>query len=248
MIITFVHHSCFTVEMDRHFLIFDYFDGGLVNGYQFGGILPPFPADKKIYVFASHSHKDHFDVNILKWGKEYPNIHYILSKDIRLGAKYLKQNDIPADIKEKITFVHPMEDYTVDDMNIKTLRSTDAGVAFLVHAEDKNIYHAGDLNLWKWEGAGELVNGKETREYKREINRIKDTRIHAAFVVFDSRQGDHAPEGMEYFMKNVTADAVFPMHMWQDYSLLHRYKAKTESGEIQGHLVEIAGENEAYEI
>ena len=75
----------------------------------------------------------------------------------------LERNGIDPSVKEKITFVQPLKHYEIDDMEIRTLRSTDAGVAFLIHAEDKYIYHAGDLNLWKWDGAGELVNGKETR-------------------------------------------------------------------------------------
>ena len=35
---------------------------------------------------------------------------------------------------------------------IRTLRSTDEGVAFVVHYAGKTIYHAGDLNWWHWEG------------------------------------------------------------------------------------------------
>ncbi len=33
---------------------------------------------------------------------------------------------------------------------IRTLRSTDEGVAFVVHYAGKTIYHAGDLNWWHW--------------------------------------------------------------------------------------------------
>ena len=31
---------------------------------------------------------------------------------------------------------------------------------------------------------------------------------------------------MAYFMKNVEADYVFPMHMWQDYSAIEKYNEK----------------------
>lgn len=40
MIVTFVHHSCFVVEMKERVLIFDYFRDGRVKGYQFTGVLP----------------------------------------------------------------------------------------------------------------------------------------------------------------------------------------------------------------
>ncbi len=58
MIVTFVHHSCFVVEMNERVLIFDYFRDGRVKGYQFTGVLPEFDSEKPVYVFASHFHQD----------------------------------------------------------------------------------------------------------------------------------------------------------------------------------------------
>lgn len=248
MIITFVHHSCFAVETEERTLIFDYFEDGKVKGYHFTGVLPEIDPDKPAYVFASHFHQDHFDPAILKWADQYGKIHYILSKDIKLSDRYLERNGISPSVKEKITFVTHGRQYQVDDMKIRTLRSTDAGVAFLVSTEGKHIYHAGDLNLWKWEGAGELVNGKEAREYKREINKLSEYEIDAAFVPLDSRQGKYAFEGMLYFMEHVDAKAVFPMHMWQDYSYIAKFKSKVSNGVFARRLVDISGENEAYEL
>lgn len=248
MIITFVHHSCFVVETEERVLIFDYFEDGKVKGYHFMGVLPEFDADKQVYVFASHFHQDHFDLAILKWTEKYPKIHYILSKDIKLSDRYLEKNGISSSVKEKITFVTHGKQYQIDDMKIRTLRSTDSGVAFLISMEGKYIYHAGDLNLWKWEGAGELVNGKEAREYKREINKLADYEIDVAFVPLDSRQGKFAFEGMLYFMEHVDAKAVFPMHMWQDYSYIAKFKSKISNGAFARRLVDISGENEAYEL
>ncbi len=236
MIITFVHHSCFVVETKERTMVFDYVQGGKVNGYHFAGVLPEFDRDKPLYVFASHAHQDHFDLEILKWAGDHPNIRYILSKDIRLSDRYLERNGIAASVKEKITFAPPLKTFEVDDMNIKTLRSTDAGVAFLIGAEGKYFYHAGDLNLWKWDGAGDLVNGKETRAYYE---------IDVAFVPLDSRQKKYAAEGLMYFMEHVDAKAVFPMHMWQDYSPIAALKAKISNGAFARRLVEISGENEA---
>ena len=78
MQIIFVHHSCFLVEVDDKVLIFDYFDGDKVDGWHFTGRLPHYKPDTKIYVFASHSHKDHFDLDVLRWTEEYPNkIHFL---------------------------------------------------------------------------------------------------------------------------------------------------------------------------
>lgn len=248
MIITFVHHSCFVVETDERTLIFDYFRNGNVNGYEFTGVLPEFDKEKPLYVFASHAHRDHFDLEILRREAEFPKIRYILSKDIRLSDRYLERNGISPQVKEKVTFVQPLKTYEVDDMKIRTLKSTDAGVAFLIGTEGKYLYHAGDLNLWKWDGAGDLVNGKETRAYKHEINKLADYEIDVAFVPLDSRQKKYAAEGLLYFMEHVDAKVVFPMHMWQDYSLIAAFKAKISNGAFARRLVDISGENEAYEL
>ena len=248
MIITFVHHSCFVIETDERVLIFDYFRNGNVNGYEFTGVLPEFDKEKPLYVFASHAHQDHFDLEILRWAAKFSKIHYILSKDIRLSGRYLERNGIPVGVKDKVTFVQSLKTYEVDDMKIRTLKSTDAGVAFLIEMEGKYIYHAGDLNLWKWDGAGDLVNGKETRAYKHEINKLADYEIDVAFVPLDSRQKKFAAEGLLYFMEHVDAKVVFPMHMWQDYSLIAAFKSKISNGAFARRLVDISGENEAYEL
>lgn len=248
MMITFVHHSCFVVELEERVLIFDYFHNGRVKGYDFTGVIPEFDPAKKVYVFASHFHQDHFDPEVLRWTEKYPDIHYIFSKDIRLGNHYLERNGIDASVKQKITFVQPGHRYTVDDIGLRTLRSTDAGVAYVVYAEGKCIYHAGDLNLWKWEGAGELVNGKESRAYRHEINKLSDERIDVAFVPLDPRLRKYEAEGLKYFMENADAQVIFPMHMWQDYSPIARFKAKISNLAFAGRLVELTGENEAYEL
>ncbi len=248
MIVTFVHHSCFVVETEERTLVFDYFENGKVKGFEFTGVLPEFRKEKPVYVFASHAHQDHFDLAVFTWADKYEHIRYIFSKDIKLSDRYLERNGISSKVKEKITFVNFYKSYAIDDMEVKTLHSTDQGVAFLVCVEGKTIYHAGDLNLWKWEGAGDLVNGKEARAYKREIGKLSDEEIDVAFVPLDSRQGKFALEGMLYFMEHVDAKVIFPMHMWQDYSLIEKFKSKTANGAFAGRLVDISGENEAYEL
>lgn len=80
MQIIFIHHSCFLVELDDKVLIFDYFDGDKVEGMHFTGKLPSYEPDTKIYMFASHSHKDHYDMDILRLTDKYSNIHYVFQR------------------------------------------------------------------------------------------------------------------------------------------------------------------------
>ena len=77
MQVIFIHHSCFLIEIDEKVLVFDYFDGNKVDGYNFTGKIPTYEEDTPIYVFASHCHKDHYDMDILRWSTHYNNINYI---------------------------------------------------------------------------------------------------------------------------------------------------------------------------
>ena len=143
----YLMHSSFVVELDDRYLLFDYFNRDVcADVVSYRGSLPEFDPNKKLYVFASHSHKDHWWLENLRFADSRDNVKFILSKDIRLGRNYLIRNGFDLSIKQKITFVAPLKKYHVDDMTIETLRSTDAGVAFVINVGDMNIYHAGDLN------------------------------------------------------------------------------------------------------
>ena len=218
MQIIFIHHSCFLVELDDKVLIFDYFDGDKVEGMHFTGKLPSYEPDTKIYMFASHSHKDHYDMDILRLADKYPNIHYVFSKDIRISPHFLSKHGIDPAVRDRVTFVSPDNTYHVDDLDIMTLRSTDAGVAFYVASNGVSLFHAGDLNDWEWDGAGDLINGRVRRAFRHEIKKLSEKPINVAFFPMDPKLMEYQFKGFDYFLQNTSAEFVFPMHMWQDYS------------------------------
>ena len=244
MQVIFIHHSCFLVEVDEKVLIFDWFAGDRVNGYTFRGQIPETP----IYVFASHKHRDHFDMDVLHWAERYSNIHYIFSKDCRMSPHFLEKHGFDLSVRELITYVSPCEKYQVDDLEIETLRSTDAGVAFYVKTNGASFYHAGDLNNWKWDGAGELVNGIMDVNYKNQIKKLAKKDINLAFVPFDPKLGMYQSLGMEYFLENTNAEYVFPMHMWQDYSGIQPFIKRLSNQAMADRIVPIVHENQVFEI
>lgn len=248
MRVIFIHHSCFVVEVEEKVLIFDYFKGDRVPGYRFGGVLPEYDADTPVFVFASHSHKDHFDMDVLRWTEQYHNIHYIFSKDAKMSPNFLKKHGINPAVRDKILYVGPNASYEVEDVKIETYRSTDAGVAFLVETNGVSLYHAGDLNNWKWEGAGELVNGAMETNYKIQIRKLENKNINLAFVPLDPRQGQYEDLGMDYFLRHTNAEYVFPMHMWQDYRGIIRYLKKISNHRMAERIVEIERENQVFDI
>ncbi len=192
--ITYLDNSGFLVDTGNHILIFDAYNerpvGGAVDPAEF--------ADKKVVVFVSHAHGDHYNPAIFKWEAQIGGIRYVLSHDIRPHAGAL--------------MVEPHGEYALDDIKIKTLRSTDEGVAFLVFVDGLCIYHAGDLNWWHWEGEDTQWNADVARDYKQEIDNLKDEKIDIAFVPVDPRLDGALLLGVEYFMNTAGATLVIPMH------------------------------------
>ena len=246
MQVIFIHHSCFLVELDDKVLIFDYFDGNKVEGMHFTGKLPSYEPDTKIYMFASHSHKDHYDMDILRLTDKYPNIHYVFSKDIRISPHFLLKHGIDPAVRDRVTFVSPDNTYHVDDLDIMTLRSTDAGVAFYVTSNGVSLFHAGDLNDWEWDGAGDLINGRVRRAFRHEIKKLSEKPINVAFFPMDPKLMEYQFKGFDFFLQNTAAEFVFPMHMWQDYSGIAEYKKRLSNKDMADRVIEIERENQTF--
>lgn len=221
MKVTYLYHSGFLVELEKHILVFDYYKGEL----------PEFSKEKEIYVFVSHKHQDHFAFSVFELFYKYENIHYILGSDIRLSDKYLERKGVSVKVKEKLVHMGTDKSLKLPDIEIRTLRSTDAGVAFCVLCEGKSIYHAGDLNNWHWEGETEEYNSRMKEAYEKEIDKIAGIHFHAAFVPLDPRLEKACGYGMDYFLTRAGSecDYVFPMHMWEKYEYIHAY-LETETG------------------
>ena len=197
MKVTFIEHSSFMVEMEQNVLLFDYYQGEI----------PSFDGSKTLYVFASHSHADHYDPAIWKLKEQYRDIHYILSDDIKdnEGAVVMKAH----------------EKKEVAGIKIETLRSNDMGVAFLVKVEGKTIYHAGDLNWWHWNGEPEEDNEYYKNTFQDEMKYLEGKKIDLAFMLLDPRQEDKYCWGMNYFLEHTDVKTVFPMHCFKKYKIMN---------------------------
>ena len=134
----------------------------------------------------------------------------------------------------------------MDDIEINTLKSTDAGVAFYITTKGASFFHAGDLNDWQMDGVGDLINGRMKRAYRHEINKLKDKPINLAFVPMDTRLGVNQFDGFDYFIKNTDAEFIFPMHMWQDYSGISVYKRRVSNLGMAERIIEIDRENQVF--
>ena len=105
-----------------------------------------------------------------------------------------------------------------------------------VNVRGVSIFHAGDLNDWKMEHVGELINGKQERTFRHEIRKLADKPVNFAFVPMDPRLGPYQTLGIDFVLKNTDAEFVFPMHMWQDYSAIREYKKHITNLGMADHI------------
>ena len=224
MKVTFIEHSGFMVEMEQNVLLFDYYQGEI----------PSFDGSKTLYVFASHSHADHYDPAIWKLKEQYKDIHYILSDDIKdnEGAVVMKAH----------------EKKEVAGIEIETLRSNDMGVAFLVKVEGKTIYHAGDLNWWHWNGEPEEDNEYYKKTFQDEMKYLEGKKIDLAFMLLDPRQEDKYCWGMNYFLEHTDSKVVFPMHCFEHYNNNHHYLNCEDGRRWKDIVRDITGAGQVFEI
>ena len=147
-----------------------------------------------------------------------------------------------------VYYLAPRQELTLDGLSVRTLRSTDAGVAFLVETEGKTIYHAGDLNWWHWEEESRVYNEMMKRNYRYEIGKIEGQAIDVAFVPLDPRQEEQYYWGMDYFMKHTDTKVVFPMHMWGHYEVWERLMENPEASSYRDKVMRITKAPQEFEI
>ena len=221
---SYLGHSGFLAELEDVCLLFDYYKGEL----------PELDPDKKMAVFVSHSHYDHYRKDIFRLRDRFGQIRFILS------------DDVPAAEEEDVIFVRPNECREVLGLDITTLRSNDEGVAFLVKYKNRTIYHAGDLNWWHWEGEPDAYNTKMRRSYQSEINKLQKEKIDVAFVPVDPRLGEQYCLGLDCFMKRTETAKVFPMHFWETYDIFDRLLLEKCTEDYQDKIVRIDREGQSF--
>lgn len=208
MKITYIEHSGFLLEMEDVDFLFDYYKGNIPHRVK----------EKPLVVFVSHSHYDHYNPVVFDLLKEYPNTRYVLSDDVIVGKEVKQCIKVAADEKLQISVLSDGE-----NLSIETFKSTDEGVAFLLEYKGRTIYHAGDLNLWVWEGESSQYNEEMTRDYFAELEKLKGRTIDIAFVPLDPRQEKGAFGGLESFLEYTNSKHVFPMHFWGNYGIVEEF-------------------------
>lgn len=218
MQLTYIYHSGFVLSGAHCTLIMDYF---LDTDDQFvERNLPTFPG--RLYVLVSHWHPDHFNPQIMQWKRIRPDIQYIFSKDI------LRKRLVHA---EEASFLIKGQVWEDAFIRVQAFGSTDVGVSFLVEAEGRKIFHAGDLNNWHWseESTPEEISVCE-RHFLKEVDLLQQTtrRLDLAMFPVDPRQGKEYMLGAEQFVDRIQTRFFAPMHFEEAYEDANAFRAYAE--------------------
>lgn len=219
--ITYLYNSGIAIEIRDILLIFDYcFFVPTYHGEGLtSGIIPTclFREKRRVYVFVTHGHIDHYNEEIWKWDDIYKNIVYIISDDI---AARKNANCIRTGMKLRI-----------DDLEIVGCPSNDVGVSYFVDVYDLKIFHAGDLNLW-YRAPKDGMNQKRAKiEYQiakmnflKALTPIKELDIDIAFFPVDPQIGGKYYEGGIMFCKEINPKVFVPVHFRTHYFVTRKFK------------------------
>ena len=137
----YLGHCGFAVRVGEKLLIFDYQEeygtaspdpeaGGLADGI----IEPEDLRGLDVYVFASHSHEDHYDPRVLSWEEKVGKVTYFFGWEA-------------GENPDHHYMIGPRETAEVGGVRVYTINSHHSGVdevAYLVEVDGVWIYHNGD--------------------------------------------------------------------------------------------------------
>lgn len=175
---------------------------------------------------------------IFEWEKYSSNINYILAAEVK-AEKNIKPQD-------NIYFLEKDQSLALNDLQIESYGSTDEGVSFLVNTAEISIFHAGDLNLWKWKKFSPKVQAREEREYKKEVDKLEGKKIDIAFVPVDPRLEEHYCLAGEYFIQEIKPALFVPIHFGSNYDITAFFKEKFDSNQTRTAEIKQQGEKILY--
>ena len=218
----FTGHSGFIVETEETVLAFDITKEG-ADIDELNQRIENVPREKKLFVFSSHAHGDHYTPRIFTW---FGGIYGGEPAEFFLGDdKEMKFSRVPD--SDNIHFINGNEEAECEGVKIETLPSTDAGVAFIVTADEKTIFHAGDLVWWDWTRDGGVYDPEEARkeaeeterDFKEKMAPLKGRHIDLAMIPLDPRLGGTSDWTIEEYNRVADIDLIAPMHQWGQFTL-----------------------------
>lgn len=217
MRVTFLDHSGFLIELPSVTLLFDWWKGEL----------PALRPGVPLLVFASHHHEDHFKPEIFALDDGAREVRFLLGKDIRLSPRNRARWGVSGETAARCLTLGGSETAPpLPGVTVEALPSTDEGAAFLVTAEGRAVFHAGDLNWWHWEGEDKAWNRNMEVNFKRYTEPLRGRRMDLAMLPLDPRLGEPGFWGPRYFLELADIERFLPMHQWGDFGFTEKFLAQ----------------------
>ncbi len=216
MRVTFMAHSGFLIELEEVCLLFDLWKG----------TLPELPAQKPLLVFASHRHQDHFSPDIFSLDQSGRTVRFLLGRDLRLTDRRRERWGLSHDTEAHCLVMRGGDSAApLPGVRVEAFLSTDEGVAFLVTAGGRTIYHAGDLNWWHWAGEDPAWNRNMEVDFKRFCEPLRGRTLQLAMAPLDPRLDEDGFLGFRYLLDLACVERALPMHQWGDFTFTQRFLA-----------------------
>lgn len=241
--VTYLAHSGFLLEWEYCYWLFDYYRGEI----------PALNPEKKLFVFVSHSHRDHFNPAVFFLFSGHKQVEYIFSNEVKRACEKERRKR-PGEAFPKIHFLNAWGDAVFEDgkgnpVKVHAMHSTDCGAAFFIRYLGKQVYHAGDLHWWTWPGEPEEENRQMAGSFKKELEYLEGERIDLAFTPLDPRQGEDFALGMDYLLGHAKVRYVFPMHFWGDFSVISRYLGRDKPcPDAEAEIMRIEKDGQSWEV
>ncbi len=230
-------------------MLFDYWMDSVPNtesGYVHDVLLKrPLP----LYVFVSHFHTDHFNTAIFDFQAENPDIHFIISKDI----KKHRNNKLKGRTGD-ILIINKGESFQDEHVLVRAFESTDSGVCYAVECEGKKLFHAGDFNDWDWSGTAfgtAFDTGNSQALHQKFLSVLNE--IKTEFPVFDvamfpvdPHMEKKAINGPCEFLKAVKTRYFCPMHFLNDFKTWEPLSEPAAS--LGSCVLEVRSRGQVFEI
>jgi len=203
--ITYVHHSCFVLELGEKTFLFDYpEDAHLPEGAADAAARAV--SGKDLTVFISHGHDDHFGKNLADVVSPAAQARFVVSDDV--------PDMFPDAVPEDALVVEPDETYRFAGMGIETLMANDLGVAFVIETGGVGVYFGGDLAEWIWPDMEAAAVRFTENYFQAAIDKVKASGVHIVFQNVDRRM-ENLGGGLK-LLRQVCPPVFVPMHSFGD--------------------------------
>jgi len=197
----YLEHAGWAVETADHFLIFDYArtpprasSGPLT--LDEGWITPDVLTGRRVVVFVSHAHGDHYAPAVLQWASQVDDLTIVLGWPGPPGPKRLIVTD------RELRRLSP-------SLSVSAVQHDFDGIpesAFLVQVDGLVIYHSGDHATLSDPPRAEFADNIDA--LARQVERVD-----LAFMsIFGAGAGRWVNAGDRYTIAKLRPRVVFPMH------------------------------------